>query len=167
MVIVADGPQTQKGRGTKGVAIVLSAQAVLGWEKAGKTVYGGYGGRVLGLRTVVVDKKKKERGIFLISAYAPVGVAPKAEWDQFFDNLENCIAKKHKSDILLVGADINSSIGRLEEHGEDVQNSPIGRFGLKHCNASGERFRTYLATHNMMAVSTFFSEETLWNLDAS
>ena len=64
MVIVAEGPQTQTGRGSKGVAIVLSAQAVLGWEKAGKAVYGGYGGRVLGLRTVVVDKKKKEREEF-------------------------------------------------------------------------------------------------------
>jgi hypothetical protein len=59
-------------RGPKGVATILSAQAAPGWEKAGKAVYGGYGGRVLGLRTVVVDKKKKERGIFLVSAYARI-----------------------------------------------------------------------------------------------
>lgn len=64
---VADGPQTQMARGSKGVAIIFSAQAALGWEKAGTAVYGGYGGRVLGLSTMVVDKQKKERGLLSFS----------------------------------------------------------------------------------------------------
>ena len=161
-VVIAEGPPVQNGRGSKGVAIALSPQAVQGWEKGGKVVCDGYGGRVIGVRTVACDGKGRERGIFLVSAYAPIGAAPQADWDVFFSDLEDCIAKKQNNDILLIGADINSSLGRADNGSDDAQDaasSPIGSFGLKHRNASGERFYTFLASNGLRALSTFFKKK--------
>ena len=54
---------------------------------------------------------KNEVGLFLITAFAPIGSANKKLWDNFIEKLETCISRKHPNDILVIGCDTNSSIG--------------------------------------------------------
>ena len=54
---------------------------------------------------------KNEVGLFLITAYAPIGNANKKLSDNFIEKLEICISRKHPNDILVIGCDTNSSIG--------------------------------------------------------
>ena len=57
------------------------------------------------------DKRNKEVGIFLVSAYAPVGVESQELWDDFFATLDRCIARKRNKDLLFIGVDTNYSMG--------------------------------------------------------
>ena len=54
---------------------------------------------------------KNEVGLFLITAYAPIGDANKKLWDNFIEKLEICISRKHPNDILVIVCDTNSSVG--------------------------------------------------------
>ena len=86
--------------------------------------------------------------MFLVSAYAPVGTADNNVWDDFFANLSRCIARKQRGDILLIGADTNSSMGcksSIDEHFDGYRNV-VGRFGLRHTNNV-----TYLDAHHVLS----------------
>ena len=37
------------------------------------------------------DSQHKDVGVFLISAYAPVGKPPENEWEDYFDKLSTCL----------------------------------------------------------------------------
>ena len=149
----------QSTRGSQGVAIVLSARGVDSWRAAGSITHQDLGARVVAIRLLVQDIEKRDVGVFLVSAYAPIGVADNNVWDDFFANLDRCIARKQRGDILLIGADTNSSMGckdSVDERIETHQQHPLGKFGLHHTNNAGERFASYLAVNNMIALNTFF-----------
>ena len=61
-------------RGSQGVAIALSPLAVSYWEAGGSEFHTDLGARVIAVRLSMMDRMKKEVGVFLVSAYAPVGV---------------------------------------------------------------------------------------------
>jgi hypothetical protein len=159
--LICSGLPTQNGRGSRGVSIALGPQAVLGWAKAGKKVFSGYGGRILGLRTLAADSKGRSIGLHLVSAYAPIGAAPPEVWDEFLSDLADCMSKKQVGDVLVVGIDANSSIGVSQPSDEDDFDSfsPVGRFGVRHSNVAGERFYTFLAQYRLAAISTFFEKQ--------
>jgi len=48
------------------------------------------------------SKEKRDIGMFLISAYAPIGNAPDDEWDSYFEQLTRCISRMSRNDILLM-----------------------------------------------------------------
>ena len=148
-------------RGSQGVAIVLGPQGVDAWRAAGSVVHSDLGARVIAARMIVQDIHKRDVGLFLISAYAPVGVADADEWTEFFASLNRCIARKRNDDVLLIGSDTNSSMGCLKSDADFAigQQSPLGRFGLKHENNSGLRFSSYLAINNYLALTTYFRKK--------
>ena len=80
----------------------------------------------MGVRLLMSDKRNKEVGIFLVSAYAPVGVERQEVWDEFFATLDQCIARKRNKDLLFIGVDTNSSMGTSTES----SSKSIGRFGV-------------------------------------
>ena len=93
---------------------------------------------------MVQDMEKRDVGVLLVSAYAPVGVSDNNVWDEFFANLDRCIARKQRGDILLIGADTNSSMGCKDSVDDRIavrQQHPLGKFGLRHTNNAGERLR--------------------------
>ena len=152
-------PDEQCHRGSQGVAIVLSARGVDSWRAAGSIAHQDLGARVVAARLLVQDVKNRDVGVFLVSAYAPVGVADNGIWDEFFANLDLCIARKQRGDILLIGADTNSSMGCRQSVNDQIavqQQHPLGKFGLHHTNNAGERFASYLAVNNLLALTTFF-----------
>ena len=138
-------------RGSQGVAILLNPDGVNAWKEAGYEKHIDLGARVIGVRLLLRDREGRNIGLFLISAYAPVGTAPEDEWDNYLDKLTECISRKKQNDILVIGTDTNSSMGISND-----KDDPVGSFGISHINESGRRFRSYLSMNNLSAMSTRF-----------
>ena len=152
-------------RGSQGVGIVLSSAGVEAWKAAGGILHNDLGPRVIATRLLVRDCQKRDVFIFLVSAYAPVGNAMQSEWDSFLDTLDTCLARMEHNDILVIGADTNSSMGVSVPRENDRHLKSTGQFGMTHRNAAGERFSSYLSMGNMRAVTTFFKKKNYatWN----
>ena len=142
-------------RGSQGVGIVLNSDGISAWEAAGYEKHIDYGARIIAIRLCVKDKHKRDVGIFLVSAYAPVGNAPDHIWDEYLEKFTNCINKKHNNDMLIVGSDCNASVGRATIN----DNGPLGKFGLSYRNTSGLRFVTHLAIHEIKVATTCFTKK--------
>ena len=153
-----DAKEQRSNRGSQGVGIALSPQAVDAWRAAGCELHDDLGARVIAVRLLMRDKEGKDIGIFLVSAYAPIGIADENLWENFFNSLDTCVARKHNGDILVIGADTNSSMG-CSGSAETGNRATLGRFGLEHTNDSGRRFASYLAINNMLALTTCFKKK--------
>ena len=101
---------------------------------------------------------KNEVGLFLISAYAPIGNANQKLWDNFIEKLEICTNRKHPSDILVIGYDINSGIGTSNKRSNYGSMRSIGPFGLTHRKRAGVRFIIYPEVNNLVAVTTYYKK---------
>ena len=132
--------QTGK-RGSQGVAIALNRDGVNAWNAAGCETHTDLGARIIAIRLLLKDNQKRDVGVFIVSAYTPVGNAHESIWNDFLDRLNMCISRKHKTDILVIGADTNSSLG----HSDEIDNGPLGKFGIPHINDSGRRLLSYLS----------------------
>ena len=97
----------------------------------------------------------RDVGVILISAHAPIGNAAEDDWDDYFEQLSSCIARKKTNDILVIGTDSNSSMGCANENDD----GPLGTFGLPHVNDSGRRFLTYLSVNNLSVMTTSFMKK--------
>ena len=113
----------QSRRGSQGVGILLSREAQAAWKKANYEEHRDFGARVMAVRLIVRGSDGREKGLFLVSGYAPVGCASAAEWSDFFSSLDACVARKCSEDVLVLGIDTNSSICLL-------YTSPSPRDGL-------------------------------------
>jgi len=136
--------------GSQGVGIILSPAARRAWESAGSITHDNYGSQILAVRLQVKDSQNRELFVFLVSAYAPIGKADQSDWDNFFTNLSQCQSKKEENDILIIGADTNSSMRCSRE-----QNC-LRQFGIDYVNDAGLRFASYLSICNMIAITTCF-----------
>ena len=155
--------QVRSRRGEQGVGIALSQNAVAAWKAAGSILHDDLGARILAVRLLVRDDRKKEVGIFLVSAYAPIGCADQSHWDDFMEKPDNCIARKLKDDIFVIGADTNSSLGIANnQNNQDASNqkNSLGNFGLPHVNNAGLRFNSYLETNSMVALTTCYQKRS-------
>ena len=101
---------------------------------------------------------KNEVGLFLISAYAPIGNANQKLWDNFIEKLEICTNRKHPSDILVIGYDTNSGIGTSNKRSNYGSMRSIGPFGLTHRKRAGVRFNIYLEVNNLVAVTIYYKK---------
>ena len=70
-------------RGKGGVGIVLSKTARDAWNLAGSSVFTNFGPRIIAVRLLVKDNSNKDCHVYLVSAYAPIGVADQPLWDSF------------------------------------------------------------------------------------
>ena len=140
-------------RGSQGAGIALSARGVDAWKAAGSVVHKDFVARVIAVRLIMQDSQKRDVGLFLVSAYAPVGTADEQLWDEYLENVDRCISRKPSNDILVIGSDTNSSMGCTER---DEAQRHLGRFGLKHTNNAGLRLSSYLAINNFVALTTCF-----------
>ena len=103
--------------------------------------------------------------MIIVSAYSPIGTAPDDVWDSYLDNLVTCFERKRASDILIIGCDSNSSMGINLSPTQSLGKASSGRFGMEHRNRAGIRFLTFLETHNLLALSTYFRKKSYatWN----
>lgn len=164
ITLVLRGPSTQQGRGSKGIGFALATPAVKAWERAGRKEFLSRDKRSMGIRFIVEDGKGREMGLFLIAAYAPVGCAPDADWDEFFAGLDQVKKLAGADDIVVIGGDWNSSMG-VGEKKDDFDGTddralatcgPLGPHGNPHTNDAGRRLLRYLALQDMVVPGTFF-----------
>ena len=143
-------------RGSQGVSIILNKDGVVAWKAAGSESHVDLGARVMALRLLFKDSQHRDVEVLLISGYAPVGKAPENEWENCFDKLTTCLRRKRNNDIIVIGTDCNSGVGR--KSGRKID-SPLGCFGLNHTNESGLRFLAYLAINNLKVATTYFQKK--------
>ena len=153
-------PDIASKRGSQGVGIVLSGSGVDSWQKAGCEIH-NISPRVIAIRMMVQDTRNRDIFVFLISAYAPVSSESDAVWEAYYDELEECMQRMRAGDVLLIGTDSNASVGTraFADEDETAGSGPLGPHGISHVNKSGRRFRSFLATNNLVATSTFFKKK--------
>ena len=151
--------EMKSNRGEQGVGIALSERGVAAWKEAGSVLHNDFGGRIIAIRLQLRDTSGKQVCIFLVSAYCPVGSSDPEKWEEFLAQLDSCMARKSRGDVLIIGIDSNSSIGTMQR-GENPTMTAIGPHGCKHLNPAGERFRTYLEVNGLTAATTYFKKKT-------
>ena len=162
MILINHGPPEKLcKRGSLGVAIALGKAARKAWEQAGSVIL-HFGLRILAIRLLALDPKGKEVKLFLVSAYAPVGAAPKDEREQYAGDLQRCINACAKDEVLIIGADVNASCGVRSIH--DDPSSPgsdkvRGPFGNAHENAAGQELCSFMGANELCIPSTFFQHK--------
>ena len=72
-------------RGSQGVGIALSSRAVDAWRAAGSELHNDLGARIIAVRLLMKDYREQDIGLFIVSAYAPIGSADENIWENFFD----------------------------------------------------------------------------------
>ena len=149
--------EMKSNRGEQGVGIALGEHGVAAWKEAGSVLHNDFGGRIIAIRLQLRDARGKLVCIFLVSAYCPIGSSDPEKWEEFLAQLDSCVARKVRGDVLLIGIDSNSSIGTMQR-GENPTMTAVGPHGCKHLNPAGERFRTYLEVNGLTAATTYFKK---------
>ena len=60
---------------------------------------------------MITDHQKRENGLVLISAYAPIGVDSDEAWTSFFDDYDLALKMCKINDTIIAGMDGNLSMG--------------------------------------------------------
>ena len=143
----------QCARGKGGVGLMLSGDARAAWTLAGADVM-TFGPRIVAVRLHIKDAKGKLVKLFVVSAYAPIGAAPAAERNAYFDNLERCFAACGSGEVLIVLTDANASMGVRQTRNCKV----LGPHGNAYRNEAGRQLVEVLSAHELCAASTFFDK---------
>ena len=163
-VFIGAGPQQQSRRGSRGVGIVLSGLALGAWQRAGHELHNDAGDRLIAVRLEVRDERHRSRrlGLFIISGYAPTSGHPMAELVAYYEGFSRLLARARPGDIVVCGVDANASIGRGRlgqlDDGERQQAGAVGAFGLEHVNQAGRRLRTFLESHQLASLASFYGK---------
>ena len=82
--LICSGLSTEKQsyRGSQGVDIALSSQAMTVWGQSGIEIYRILA-RVIAIRMMITDHQKHKNCLVLISDYAPIGVDSDEAWTSF------------------------------------------------------------------------------------
>ncbi len=98
--------------------------------------------------------------IFQISAYAPTSDSHDADISNFEDALAAAISFCNSEDILVICMDVNANIGcENSDRFENGAHRNIGPYGISHINRAGQRLRTFLNIHNLVALTSFFKKK--------
>jgi len=156
---ILNGPETQSGRGSTGVGIVLNPLALDAWKAASCELHNDLGPRIIAIRLCLPTVHSSSPiGIFLISCYAPISTDSEENWTSYYTNLSECISRKINSDLLVIGSDCNASIGIRNQNTDNLYIDSIGQHGLNKLNSSGQRLLNFLQQNNLSAVTTFFKK---------
>ena len=155
--LVEWGPPLQQGRGSAGVAIALSRAAYAAWQRAGGEHWRDKAGRVLAIRFEARDPfTDKFVSVFYVSSYAPNSGMAQAEHDAHEAALDRVIANRKRGDVLIIGTDANASIGKGSLAGSAAECSAVGPYGTAHLNSAGRRLRTWMETHELVSLASYF-----------
>ena len=151
------GPDEQHGRGSRGVRILLSPAGTAAWKHAESNVW-CESDRVIATRLMVLDAfdRRKRLGVFIISGYAPTSADSEAEGTAYYAAFGRAMSHMRTGDVLVAGVDANASVGKGFRLGQGDSYSAVGPFGLDHVNDSGRRFRTFLETHGLVTICSFY-----------
>jgi len=94
---------------------------------------------------------------FSISIYAPTSDSQEADIVHFEEALAAIISHCGLEDILVICMDANESFGcENSDKSIDGAHRIIGSYGISHTNRVGQRLRTLLKIHNLVALTSVF-----------
>ena len=104
--------------------------------------------RVIAIRIMITDHQKRENGLILIIAYAPIGIESDEVWISFFEDYDAALKLCKINDTILSGMDGKSSMGTND-------GNVCGPFGIPHTNDAGRRMNYFLSTRGLTTATTF------------
>ena len=177
LTFIHHGPETQPTKGAKGgVGIILSREWTKGWTRGGNiTRHGGNSAgnttRLLSidvvLETAKVKKlkttkrksqKQKPKTITLVTSYHPHTKYKEEEAQAYNQSLVEMTNRIPKTNAIIVGADINASIGTRQKSDDESESTNIlGPCGNPRKNERGEMILNLLRQTDLRAVTTYFN----------
>ena len=94
----------------------------------------------------------KPFNITVIQVYALTNKAEEAEFEQFYEDLQDLLELTPKKDVLLIIGDWNAKVGSQETPGE------TGKFGLGVQNEVGQRLIEFCQENTLVTANTLFQQ---------
>jgi exonuclease III len=158
----------------RGVAIILSPRYYDGWKAAGAKpplttdATSEFAGRFISINITLksFDRRKKQvRGkkgskhlaLALASVYHPCTKTGADEvYIRFLDTLDTLLGKIPTGTAIIMGADVNANIGKLDNLTPTEFQSTLGPYGFSKRNTKGEGLLTLYLAHSLRVTNTFF-----------
>ena len=102
-------------------------------------------------------KGRQHLALTLASVYHP-STKPGADdiYLAFLDTLDSLLSKIPKNNKLIMGADVNANIGKLDNLHSREFRTTLGPHGFSKRNTKGEGLLTVYLAHHLQVVNTFF-----------
>ncbi len=113
------------------------------YDKLGKQVCGKKGDKHLALTLASVYHPCTKTGLEDIYA-------------RFLDTLDTLLSKLPPNNEIIMGADVNANISRLDELQTREFHSTLGPYGFSKRNSKGKGLLTVYLTHRLRVMNTFF-----------
>ena len=95
--------------------------------------------------------------ITLVSVYHPCTKTGSEDvYTRFLNTLDAFLSKLSTENKIIMGADINANIGKLDELQSSEFQSTLGPHGFLKHNSKGEGFLTTYLAHRLRVMNTFF-----------
>ena len=101
---------------------------------------------------ILVCFKGKPFNITVIQVYAPINNAKEAEFEWFYEDLQDLLELTCKKDVLFIIGDLNAKVGNQEIPGV------IGKFGLGVQNEAGQRLTEFSQENALIVANILFQQ---------
>ena len=101
---------------------------------------------------ISVHFQGKPFNITVIQVYAPTSNAEEAEFERFYEDLQDLLELTPKKDVLYIIGDWNAKVGSQETPGV------IGKFGLGIWNEAGQRLIEFCQENALVIANTLFQQ---------
>ena len=101
---------------------------------------------------ISVGFQGKPFNITVIQIYTLTSNVKEAEVEQFYEDLQDLLARTHEKDILFIIGDWNAKVGSQETPGV------TGKFGLGVQNEAGKRFIEFCQENALVIENTLFQQ---------
>ena len=94
----------------------------------------------------------KPFNITVIQVYAPISNAEEAEFERFYEDLQDLLELTPQKDVLFIIGDWNAKVGSQEIPGV------TGKFGLGIQNEADQRLIEFCQEHTLVIANTLFQK---------
>ena len=101
---------------------------------------------------ISVHLQGKPFNITVIQVYAPTSNTEEAEFDRFYEDLQDLLEPTPKKDVLFIIGDWNAKVGSQETPGV------TGKFGLGMRNEAGQRLIEFFQENRRVIANTLFQQ---------
>ena len=101
---------------------------------------------------ISVGFQGKPFSITVIQVYAPTSNSEEAEFEQFYEDLQDLLELTPKKDVLFIIGDWNAKVGSQETPGVK------GKFGLGVQNKVGQRLIEFCQENTLLIANTLFQQ---------
>ena len=101
---------------------------------------------------ISVHFHSKPCNITVIQVYTPTSNVEKAEFEQFYEDLQDLLKLTPKKDVLFIRGDWNAKVGSQETPGV------TGKFGLGVQNEAGQRLTEFCEENALVIANTLFQK---------